>query len=281
VIIISQKNMARSSKKRTGDASGSTTYSAPALEKGFDVIELLATEPQGLTISEMAARLGRSISEIFRMIVVMERRYWLLKDPETDRYRVTYKLLDLAYRATPALELAHVAAPVMYDLVFRAQQSCHLVVQYGNRALVVLRQESLSELTFSVRPGTPVDLVPSCSGHVLLAFLEPEERDRILSDISYPPGMDEDELLTMIERVRKRGYETMASARTTAVRDLSYPVFRFDGKIVAALTIPFVTFIDGRQSVDFEAARAMLEEAAKRISKRLGWSDVEAASANG
>jgi DNA-binding IclR family transcriptional regulator len=244
-------------------------------------MELLATAPEGLTISEIAARLGRSISEIFRMIVVMERRYWLQKDADTDRYRVTYKVLDVAYRATPAQELAHVAAPVLYELAHQIQQSCHLVVQYGNRALVVLRQESPGEVSFAVRLGTAVDLVASCSGHVLLSFMEPDQREQTLREVSYPVGLDEEDLRSIIERVRKRGYETMASARTTGVRDLSYPVFRFDGKVAAALTIPFVTFIDGSQSVDFESARARLADAAMRISRGLGWAAPKAIAAEG
>ena len=269
--------MARTTQKRGGIAGGTRTYSAPALEKGFDVLELLATAPEGLTISEMAARLGRSISEIFRMIIVMERRFWLCKDPETDRYRVTYKVLDLAYRATPAQELTHVAAPAMYTLAHQTEQSCHLVVQYGDRALVVLRQESPGAVGFSVRLGTAVDLASSSSGHVLLAFSDPEERERILSELQYPPGFDETELRSIIEQVRKRGYETMPSARTAGVRDLSYPVFGFDGRIVAALTIPFVTFIDGSHPIDFEAARAMLAKSAEQISHGLGWSSQEPA----
>ena len=50
------------------------SYVAPALEKGFNVVELLARSPQGLTASEIASGLGLTISEIFRIIMVMERR---------------------------------------------------------------------------------------------------------------------------------------------------------------------------------------------------------------
>ncbi|HEX8485317.1 helix-turn-helix domain-containing protein [Sphingomonas sp.] len=72
-------------------------YAAPALDKAFDVIELLADAPDGLTMTEIAARLNRSLSELFRIVVVMERRGYLSKAQHTDRLVVTYKLLDLAY----------------------------------------------------------------------------------------------------------------------------------------------------------------------------------------
>lgn len=250
--------------------AGHTTYSAPALEKGFDVIELLATVPSGLTVSDIAERLGRSISEIFRMIIVMEQRQWLSKDPESDRYRVTYKLLDLAYRATPAQELASVAAPVLHALAQRAEQSCHLVVQHDAKALVLLRQESPGQIGLSARLGTVVDLISSCSGHILLAFSEPDQLNAVLAQAKLSPDLDAIALQEMLVRIRTRGYETMQSARVAGMRDMSYPVFGFDGRVVAALTIPFVTFIDGSQAIDFDRAREMLASAAREISIGLG-----------
>lgn len=250
--------------------AGGATYSAPALEKGFDVIELLATVPSGLTVSDIAERLGRSISEIFRMIIVMEQRQWLSKDPESDRYRVTYKMLDLAYRATPAQELASVAAPILLNLARRTDLSCHLVVQHGGKALVILRQESPAEIGLSTRLGTVVDLVASCSGHILLAFSEPEQLDAVLAHVALPAQTDERALRHLLSKVRERGYETMQSARVAGVRDMSYPVFGSNGRVAAALTIPFVTFIDGSQTINFDRAREMLASAAGEISIALG-----------
>jgi hypothetical protein len=45
-------------------------YSTPALEKGLDILELFASTPGGLTVSEAARMLNRTVSEIFRMLGV-------------------------------------------------------------------------------------------------------------------------------------------------------------------------------------------------------------------
>ncbi|WP_204311167.1 helix-turn-helix domain-containing protein, partial [Klebsiella michiganensis] len=76
--------------RRTGTngEAAAPNYSAPALEKGIDVIELLGNEPFGLTITEISQRLGRSVSELFRVVVALDRRGWLHKDAASDRYRV-------------------------------------------------------------------------------------------------------------------------------------------------------------------------------------------------
>lgn len=262
--------MAEADRSDTAPQPGSTRYSAPALEKGFDVIELLAGDPTGLTISEIAARLRLTISQIFRMIIVMERRGWLFKDTESDRYRVSYKVLELAYRATPAQELAYVATPVMHALAAEAEQSCHLVVQFGPQAMILLRQENPGAIGLSVRLGTLVDLVASSSGHVLLAFSGADTLRETLARCRFPAKLGEAELHQILGRVRERGYEMMASAKAAGVRDISYPIFGFDGNVIAALTIPFLEFIDGSQAVGFEQAQAMLARSARQISEALG-----------
>ena len=60
-------------------------YSAPALEKGLDILELLSEQEAGLTQSEIARGLGRSIGEIFRMLMVLRDRGFVSQDPRSDR----------------------------------------------------------------------------------------------------------------------------------------------------------------------------------------------------
>lgn len=259
----------------TADAQASEakgrSYSAPALEKGIDIVELLAGEPDGLTISEIAQRLGRSISELFRIIIVMERRSWLRKAAGSDRYSVTYRLLDVAFRATPAKALTQVAGPVMHDLAIATNQSCHLVVRGEAFGLVVQRQENIGAVGFGMRLGASIDLVTSCSGHVLLAFAAAGRRDAIVAALTEGEAGVRQQLLQRLEIVRAQGYEMQPSARTAGVTDISYPVFGFDGHVAAALTIPFLVMIDGSQRTTIQETRLLLREAAARISAGLGW----------
>lgn len=258
---------ARSDPRATPASAHSPTYSAPALEKGIDLIELLGGEPFGLTITEMAQRLGRSVSELFRVVVVLDRRGWLHKDAASDRYRVTYKLLELAHRATPAQELSHVAAPLMHALAAATVQSCHLVVVNDRRGLIVARQESPGATGFAVRLGTGIPLEESCSGHVLLAFMDEARRNEVLGK---PPA---GAFARRLAAVRGQGYESIRSARMAGVSDLSCPIFGFDGHVVAALTIPFLTAIDDAPHVSMEEALALLQQTATQISTVLGWYD--------
>jgi DNA-binding IclR family transcriptional regulator len=257
--------------KEPSTAGAPRAYAAPALEKGIDILELLADQPEGLTITEMAQRLGRSISEIFRIIVVMERRRWLRKDPESDRYSVTYRVLDVAFRATPGRALTHVAAPVMHDLALATNQSCHLVVRGDAFGMVVQRQENIGAVGFGMRLGATIDLITSCSGHVLLAFTAAARRDAVIATLTGGDAAIRNQLQQRLEVVRVQGYEMQPSARTAGVTDISYPVFGFDGHVAAALTIPFLVMIDGSQRTTIQETRLLLRDATARISDGLGW----------
>jgi len=255
-------------------AAGSrTTYAAPAVEKAFEIFELLGTRPGGILISEMAVLLNRSVGELFRIVVVMERLGYLQKSRKDDRYSVAYKLLDLAYRATPAQDLVAAAGPAMRRLAIDSGQSCHLVVVNGGSGLVITREQNPGTRGFSLRLGAPIDMLTSCSGRVLLAFATDERRDHVLALAvqESPHPLDRAALDRDLATVRKRGFEQRKSPITRGVTDLSVPVFGFDGLIAAALTIPFLELIDGSQTVDLAAARDQLRAAATEISATLGY----------
>ncbi|HVF95414.1 MAG TPA: IclR family transcriptional regulator [Sphingomonas sp.] len=263
--------MTRISEPAGGSAAKhKNVYAAPALDKAFDVIELLAAEPDGLTLTEIAGRLERSLSELFRIAVVMERRGYLVKDPATDRLVVAYKLLDLAWRATPARHLTAAAIPVMTALARDAEQSCHLVVRNRNQGLVVVREQSPAVSGFCVSTGAPIDLVRSCSGQVILAFSAPARTDAVIEELALGAA-EARRLRDRLETVRAQGYGLQPSTIAPGVTDISYPVRGFDGDLVAALTIPFLELIDGSQRIGLDAARERLAVAADALSTRLGW----------
>jgi DNA-binding IclR family transcriptional regulator len=249
-----------------------TTYAAPALEKAFEILDLLSAYPQGALVTDMAAALGRSVGELFRIVVVMEQIGYLQRSPVNDRYTVSYKILDLAYRATPAQNLTRAATPEMQQLAAETDQSCHFVVPNGAYGLVIAREENPGMRGFSLRLGAAIDMIRSCSGQVLLAFSSAQRVKRIIAQAATAQGkpVDTDWLEERLAIVRRQGFDRRQSPITHGVTDVSYPVFAFSGEIVGALTIPYMEMIDGSQRVKLDAVDGLLQAAAARISLTLG-----------
>lgn len=190
-----------------------------------------------------------------------------------DRYRVTYKFLDIAYRATPAQRLTTAALPEMQALALSAGQSCHLVVVEGGSGLVIAREENPGTRGFALRVGASIDIITSCSGKVLLAFSSKTEMERVVSraEAKQAGPVGRARLLSDIERIQVEGYDLRKSPITRGVTDISYPIFGFGGECLAALTIPFLETIDGSQAVMVDEARMMLSQTVANISRQLGY----------
>src|SRR5689334_16383793 len=75
-----------------GLAAARPAYSAPALEKGLDILELLAEERLPLTMRQIGDRLGRSKNELFRMIMVLLSRGYIAREERTDAFVLTQRL---------------------------------------------------------------------------------------------------------------------------------------------------------------------------------------------
>ena len=91
-------------------------YTAPALEKGLDILEFLADFPEGLSKVEVAKGLGRFLNEIFRVVSVLEKRGYILCDLEAERYSLSLKLFSGANRYQPTRMLVKKAHPLMMKL---------------------------------------------------------------------------------------------------------------------------------------------------------------------
>ena len=243
-------------------------YSAPALEKGLDILEMLADQPDGLTQGELAGRLGRSASEIFRMLAALERRGYIRRAKPEDLYFLTLRLFELAHRHPPAKRLLAAALPVMQSLAGETEQSCHLAVPYNEQVLIVAQLDSPAPLGLSVRLGAQFPMATTASGLVLLAYQQPDAAEREQSEGPPARQADAERLAKQLERIRKRGYEQCASLQTHGITDLSGPVFDHTGTAVAALTVPCL-LQPGRRS-RLKEVRNQVTLAAGRVSEALG-----------
>ena len=245
-------------------------YRAPALDKGLDILELLAATEEGLSQAEIAKSLDRSPNEIYRMLDRLVRRGYVLRT-NGDRYELTLKMFELAHARPPIQRLVSQALPVMRRFARAAEQACHLVIHDRNVLVVVAQVDSPSYWGVSIRVGSRIGMVNTGSGHVFLASASPEERRLMLEEQG--DGASEKILPSLVARlkqVRSQGHESMASLQTRGVTNLSVPILGPLGTVLAALTCPYAERIDNRLAPDHDAALKMLVEAGVEISKRPG-----------
>lgn len=258
--------------KSESKVSKKKVYSAPALEKGLDVLELLSGEPNGLRMVDITERLGRSVGELFRMMTVLEQRGYVSSAPNSDLFVLTMKMFELSHRNPPVKRLVSASGVIINKLVYQTKQSCHLVTYHEGKGHVVVQQDPPSERMFSVRLGAEAPIASTCSGHVLLAFAEDEFRSRMLKDIPrHHPKISKREASEIVKRIQGQGYERIKSIQVQGVEDIGFPIFDYTGHVVAALVMPFLSYLDGSHPVKIEQALNLISQAAAELSGKLGY----------
>lgn len=241
-------------------------YSAPALEKGLDVLELLAARGTPLTMSQIASELNRSVSELFRMVDALVRRGYVAPAESGDGFELTNKLFALGVARAPAKSLLEDALPEMRKLSRVIGQSCHLAVASEEQMVVVARIESPGNQGFSVRVGYRRPLIDSTSGLVLYAF-QPEHvrnewRTRLTSTVSQKAWKSFEERAAL---ARTQKYVKADSDVTRHIVDLSAPIMAADG-VVAALTCPY---IETPMAISIKDTIAAIRQSASVISQKI------------
>lgn len=241
---------------------------APALEKGLDLLEALAAEPNGISQKNLAAKVGRSVGEIFRMLGVLEQRGYVARDPKTGEYGLSLRLFQLATQHPPARRLQQAALPVMEDLAARVGLSCHLSMMSGAHFLTVAQAESNRPMGWSVKLGAlfPFSML-YVSARVLTAF-QRRRRDDVIAILARESGMAVEAIRPRLDAIAAAGYDMTPSEVVSGLIDMSCPVLDHSGQVLAALTLPFLPQRD--QNQDPAAALALLRAAAADISQKIG-----------
>lgn len=216
-------------------------YRAPALDKGLDILEVLARQAQGLTRAEIMRELGVSPSQIYRMLERLVARGYVTRRDGGDRYALTMKLFLLAHDHPPLRRLTAQAQPLMDAFARRQRQSCHLVVPDRGAAVVVAQASPIDTWEFRVRIGARLDLFSSGSGKTLLAFQHPARRAETLGQWGLPDARDAlTQIAPELKKVRQQGARIKPSAQAEGVTDISLPIFGPSGDAIAVVTCAYI-----------------------------------------
>lgn len=214
---------------------------APALEKGLDILELLATEGRPRSMGEVAERLGRSKNEIFRMIhVLIERGYVAREDGEG--LSLTNKLFDIGLKTPRTRDLVAVATPMVLALAREIRQSVHLVVANRGETVVIASASGNSDMNFSLKLGYRRPLIEAHSGLMLMAFQPQDQRERMIADSLrlLQRSLDPEALGAELETIRRDGSVVRDSLDVVGVTDIVAPVVPSNGEAVATLVVSYL-----------------------------------------
>ena len=261
-------------KKAKGAVPTSEKNTVQSLAKGFRVLEAFTAQEPELTMAEVARLAGVDNATAFRFLNTLVDIGYVDRVPDSRKFRLALKVLDLGFNAIARSDLRTRARPILRGLVGEINEAASIGVLDGAEVLYVERiQAGLTRLGVDVRIGSRVPAYSSAVGHAILAWLPKPDQISILESqprrkLTVTTETDLDTLLKRLDQVKARGYAVSDQETVSGLYVLAAPVLDADGIPLAGLSVAAPAFQTNLK--DFEAAGApLVVQAAEALSRAL------------
>jgi DNA-binding IclR family transcriptional regulator len=206
------------------------------------------------------------------------RSYGLVEENDSSGgFRLGLAVFRLARAARQGMGLSEIALPVMHELVAQTGETALLTRRTDAHVVCIERVESQQRVRLSYERGQVLPLHAGASAKVLLAYLDPEEIEVILSNGPFPrytehTMTDPDTLREQLEVIRSRGYAMSEGEVDDGVRGVAAPIFDAHKRVVAGLSVAGPAF--RINDAILPGVIQAVQEAANRISSRIRDLDV-------
>jgi DNA-binding IclR family transcriptional regulator len=252
----------------------SSNYSAPALDKGLDILEALCLCENGLTQQEIATRLGRNLGEIYRMLNCLVQRNYVANYGNT--YTITSRLFQLSHFHPPTYRLLTEAIPILEQLSQEISFPCDLRVYNKGVQTVIASIQPPDGLGFMTRVGSEIAVAPSASGLVLVAFQDPVIMElRIRESLHDKSNAVVNSFRTVLKEVAAKGFASIQSNQYAGLHAISFPILDINRNAIAAMTVPMLARIDGTKQATQNKVVDKLRKSSSSLSNKIALTKAE------
>lgn len=230
-----------------------------SVEKAFKVLTAFDQAYPKLTLTQLTARTGMDLSSTQRFAHTLTKLGYLLKDPETKRFELTLKSLQLGYHYIMANPLIQLAMPYLLHLSQATEETVNLTFLERTDVVFVARFMSRHVLNLDTFIGSRMPAYCCASGIAMLSKLPRKEAIGVLDRSELRPITSttvykKKELVRKLDLSAERGYATAFEEYYHGDLSIAAPVLNHAGVSLGAV------------NVAVSRARYTPEEAEKKFS---------------
>lgn len=257
------------------EANISKAHFSTSLVRGLSILAAFTPEDPALGITELAQRVELHKSTTHRYVTTLEMLGYLQQDPETRKYRLGIRVVDLGLAALNGIELRQLARPELEALAERTGHSVNISVLDGPEVVYIERVRKYRILDLALQVGSRLPAYCTSMGKVLLAHLPPSELEDVLKKTSFEPRgpntiTSVEDLKRELETVRRQGFAVNNEELANGLRSVAAPIRRYDGQTIAALNLSVHASMVTLDELTGALASQVIE-ACRRISEWLGY----------
>jgi IclR family KDG regulon transcriptional repressor len=223
-------------------------------------------------VTDLARRLSIAKSTAHRLLATLTDEGLLEQDPATGRYRLGLVVFDMA-AAAQSVDLHEAVLTPMTELRNRTGETVQVAVLDGREVVYVERLDSPNTLRLFIEVGRRNAAHSTGCGKALLAFLPPDQLERVLRGWTMEPKTphtitDVKVLRDDLADARRRGYAVNRRESEAGIISVAAPIRDVSGRAVAAVSVAGPA--ERLEPHELKVAQATIECAAL-ASRRLGY----------
>lgn len=205
-----------------------------AVERALDIL-LCFTDNTDLGLSEISNRLSLHKSTVHRLLATLENKGFLIRDVQTEKYRLGFRIWELSANLTHNDDPATLLLPEMERLRDLVEETISLYVRDGNERIRIQAVQSQQPIRRVAPIGARMPLTVGASSKVLVAYADPQVASEVLADVDWPDYVDRDVYMEQLEHIRRQGYATSVEERELGTAAVAAPIFNRNGQLVASI----------------------------------------------
>ncbi|MCL2833409.1 MAG: IclR family transcriptional regulator [Treponema sp.] len=253
-------------------------YTAPAVERVLDILELMAGNSKHYTVTELASTLNISTNSVFRILKELQTKNYLEKNDLDSSYELTPKLYFLGSRLRSRISIQRLAERFLDRVNLKTKETVLLTIFGENYSTLIVDQvESPLPIKFLSTVGCSYDSYSSAMGKLMLAYLPMEEQEWYIKNTKFQqltPNTitNKKRFRKELEIIRERGFAFDNEESLIGLSCIAAPVFSAGGKLEGSIGISGITF--RMMTTKVTNYTALLMEECKKLSATLGYEDL-------
>ncbi|HEY9067439.1 MAG TPA: IclR family transcriptional regulator [Burkholderiaceae bacterium] len=255
------------------DAKSTDLLFNQSLEKGLAVLTAFSAQRRTMTLPEVAAATDITKSSAQRMIYTLERLGYVRKHPQTRRYQLTPRVMQLGFNYLAADALVDVATPFVAELARTTGETSNLTEPDGTEMVYVARFVSAKFVPIHMPIGSRIPMYCTASGRAYLSTLQEEQAREILGASKRDAHTehtctDLEQIASMLREARRQGYATNREELFLGDMNIAAPIRSAQGQPLGAVHVVAPTSRWSLAEAEQRLAPAVIE-CARAISNSM------------
>lgn len=213
-----------------------------AIQKAIAILETIANDTRALSLPDIAEQLSLPRQTIYRVIKQLEDLGLVIRDPIRERYCIGHRLSQLALASISNSYQNKASHAILQHLVDEVGETCNVGMLDGHEVIYIDRVECDWPLRVQLKAGSRVPVYCTAIGKLLLANLEAEARQHVLSVSELKRFTDNtitspEELEANLEEIRLLGYSINNQEDSVGLIAMAVPIRNAHDQIVAGLAV--------------------------------------------